>query len=242
MDFHFFPAQAHPSVNGATIAAQYSSDFHKPPLVYNSLVSFIALYTGRMADLLARPHAQAFIGLGGACSWVAQHWSGESLIEDYMSGPSAQTTVYFRGANNATFPNQVRIHWDRVTAQEIDLLFGCLPHLDPTQIRWLYPPPHILEACSDHWSGEWMLKLESIFRFITDKVLLSPPEIKPKTKAQWKKFLWNYNRGSLAPSTRMTSNDMEGILQKLKTAHLCPFWHMAPIADLYVPEQSDDYP
>jgi len=241
-DFHLFPARARPGTNSAMIAAQYSSDFLEPPLVYNSLASFIALYSGRMADLLARPHARAFIGLGGACSWVAQRWSGESLIEDYMSGPSAQTTVYFRGANDATLPNRIGIHWDRVTAQEIDLLFGCLPHLDPAQIHWLYPPPHILEACSDHWSGEWTSTLESIFRFITDKVLLSPPEIEPKTKTQWKKFLCNYNRGPLAPSTRMTPDDAEGILNKLKAARLRPSWNLAPIADIYVPEQSDDYP
>ena len=71
-DFHLFPAWACPGMNSIMTAAQYSSDFLESLLVYNSLASFIALYSGRMADLLAHPHAQAFIGLGGACSWVAQ--------------------------------------------------------------------------------------------------------------------------------------------------------------------------
>ena len=73
-------------------------------------------------------------------------------------------------------------------------------------------------------------------------MLLSPPEIEPKTKTQWKKFLRNYNRGPLAPSTRMTSDDAEGILRKLKAARLRPSWNWAPIADIYVPKQSNDYP
>jgi len=187
-DFHHFPAHMRSGTNSAMIAAQYSSDFVEPPLVYNSLASFIALYSGRMADLLSRPHARAFIGLGGACSWVAQCWSGESLIEDFMRGPSAQTTMYFRGANDAAFATHLGIHWDRVTAQEIDLLFGCLPHLDPSQIRWLYPPPHILESCRDHWSGEWTPTLESIFRFITDKVLLNPPRLNQRRRRNGRSF------------------------------------------------------
>ncbi|KIM34731.1 hypothetical protein M413DRAFT_53617, partial [Hebeloma cylindrosporum] len=235
-DFKFFPARTHAGSNSAMIAAQYSSDFIEPPLVYHSLASYIALYSGRMADLLARPHARAFIGMGGACSWVAQRWSGEALIEDFMSGPSAQTTVYFRGANDATYAKRSGVHWDRVSAQEIDLLFGCLPHVDSSQIRWLYPPPHVLEAHSDHWSGEWNATLESIFCFITEKIHLNPPETEPKTKAQWKKFLRTYNRGPLATSTRMTSEDADTILGTLRSARLHHTWNLAPINTLYIPE------
>jgi len=222
------------------IAAQYSTDYQEPPLVYHSPAAFMALYSGRMADLLTRPHARAFIGLGGACSWVAHRWAGDTIFDDFMSGPSAQTTTYFRGANDATFSKCVGIHWDQVSAQEIDLLFGYLPHLDPAQNRWLYPPPHILESCCDHWAGEWTSQLDSIFRFITDKALLNPPEIEPKTRSQWKKFLRNYNRGPLAAENRMTSEHAEEVLAKLKQARLRPTWNLLPLATIYVPEQSDD--
>jgi len=94
-DFHFFPVRLHIGTNSVMIAAQYSTDYTEPPLVYHSPAAFMALYTGRMADLLSRPHARAFIGLGGACSWVAHHWAGDAIFEDFMSGPSAQTTTYF---------------------------------------------------------------------------------------------------------------------------------------------------
>ena len=87
-----------------------------------------------------------------------------------------------------------------------------------------------------------MPTLESIFQFIMDKMLLSPPEIEPKTKTQWKKFLQNYNCRPLAPSTHMTSDDAEEVLRKLKAARLHPSWNRMPIANIYVPEQSDDYP
>ena len=70
-DFHFFPDRPRLGASSIMIAAQYSTDYQEPPLVYHSPAAFMALYSGRMADLLTRPHARAFIGLGGACSWVA---------------------------------------------------------------------------------------------------------------------------------------------------------------------------
>jgi len=102
------------------------------------------------------------------------------------------------------------------------------------------PPPHILEACSDHWSGEWTSRLDSIFRFITDKALMNPPEIEPKMRSQWKKFLRNYNRGPLATENRMTSEYAESVISDLMKARLCPTWNRLPIQTIYIPEQTDD--
>lgn len=82
-------------INGSYI---YGTDFADAPLEFKSPTEFAATYIARVGELLRRPHAAAFIGLGGACSWLAQRWGGDEIVARFMRGPSIQTTVFRKGA------------------------------------------------------------------------------------------------------------------------------------------------
>lgn len=56
--------------------------------------TFCSLYMAKVNDILRCPHARAFIAEGGQISWIAQHWGGIRLVEEFMSGPSIQITIH----------------------------------------------------------------------------------------------------------------------------------------------------
>ena len=92
------------------------------------------------------------------------------MIVDFMQGPSIQTTMFRRGDNDLAHPNSMGLYWDSVSAQEIDILFGHIPHADSNHERWLYPPVAVLEKDCDHYTWEWNETMDKIFEYITKSI------------------------------------------------------------------------
>ncbi|PPQ97536.1 hypothetical protein CVT26_002412 [Gymnopilus dilepis] len=222
------------------LAALYSSSTIETPLKYESSTKFIAGYRARVTEVLSRPHARAFIGLGGAASWLAQYWGGKDLIVDFMQGPSVQTTIFRRGDNDLAHPASAGLYWDSVSAQEIDILFGHIPHADSNHERWLYPPEFVLEKDCDHYTGEWNETMDKIFEYLTKKISATSPKIEPKSRGKWKEWLQTYNRGKWAVERpKPADHDFEEVLGKLKRVGLQRSWDHLPLAKLYLPEQAE---
>jgi hypothetical protein len=105
----------------------YELNYQEQSFIYTSTPAFVAAYIARLLELLKRPHAPAFIGLGGPYSWTAQRWGGNRLVSAFMSGPSIQTALHFRGETDSKYPDSLRVSWDQVSGQDIQILFGHVP-------------------------------------------------------------------------------------------------------------------
>ncbi|KIM38290.1 hypothetical protein M413DRAFT_12781 [Hebeloma cylindrosporum] len=192
-DFHFFGADVLSQIDQRLVKAMYKPGFTEPQLSYSSPSAFVNAYIGKLADILRRPHARTFIGLGGPFSWLAQRWGGTDLVDRFMEGPSIQVTRYFSSQNDSGEDRALGIHWDCVSDQEIEFLFGYIPADKWNPERWLYPPISILDEACDHWTGEWNVGMEEIFRHITSQVTRNPTTAAPKTRRGWMEFLRSYN-------------------------------------------------
>lgn len=237
-DFHFFEADRISHIDQRLVKTMYKVGFCEPQLTYSSPSAFVNAYTGKMADVLRRPHARAFIGLGGPFSWLAQHWGGDELVTRFMSGPSIQVTRHFSGQNDSGEDRSLGLHWDCVSDQEIEFLFGYIPADKWNPERWLYPPVAILEDDCHHWSGEWNVGMEEIFRHITSQVTRNPTTATPKTRRGWVEFLRSYNRGRKAPKFIPTERHFLDAKGGLQAAGLPANWNRQKVDSIVVPEYS----
>lgn len=242
-DIPFFAPRAVSHANRVLGNSIYGPDFVEQPFKPASPAIFAANYVVRVGELLKRPHAPSFVGMGGAASWLAHRWGGDELVSRFMRGPSIQTTVFRRGASDI---NQLRpkgLVWDQPTAREVDLLFGYVPdpvHNSCENDRWLYPPPQIIDEFCDNWSGEWNWVMDKIYTFITNEILKNPCTISPRSRGAWKKWLRTYNGGSYTPTNVLTEHHVADIMKGLRLANLTPTWHERPLSSIYLPESTRD--
>jgi hypothetical protein len=237
-DFHFFEAETISYIDQRLLKTMYKTGFTEPHFSYTSASAFINAYIGKVADVLRRPHARAFIGLGGPFSWLAQRWGGDELITRFMSGPSIQVTRHFSGQSDSSEDRSLGIHWDGVSDQEIEFLLGYIPADKWNPERWLYPPISILEDECHHWSGEWNVGMEEIFRHVTSQITRNPPTATPKTRRGWIEFLRSYNRGRKAPKFIPTERHFLDAKGGLQAAGLPANWNRQRINSITVPEHS----
>jgi hypothetical protein len=62
-DFHLFNAEPLSVVDQRLLKAMYKPGFVEAPLVYTLPSAFLNAYIGKVADILRRPHARAFIAV-----------------------------------------------------------------------------------------------------------------------------------------------------------------------------------
>lgn len=221
----------------------YGPDFVEAPLNTHSPTIFAASYIARVGELLRRPHAGAFIGIGGATSWLAQHWGGDGVVERFMRGPSVQTTIFRKGASDIKEREPKDLLWDEVRGAEMDLLFGFVPDPVPNSNandRWLYPPPHLLDEMCDNWTGEWNWVMERIFTYLSEELLKTPCPISPRSRGAWKKWLRTYNGGIYSPVNVLTDQHVSDIMKGIALAKLPPTWNQRPLSSCHLPESGDD--
>ena len=192
-----FSSQERPSMMDLT-KRTYDTGFQESPLTYDKgRVTFMDQYLGKLADILRHPHARAVIAMGGPTSWIARHYGGECLVEEFMSGPSIQVTVHHRGGVETVSGLGMPVFYDQLSAQEVELIHGYVPLGSPTDDRWAFPTTEIFEDCSKHWRGEWNLGCERIMGNIARD--LGSGLLAPQTRKEWQEYLRGNNRGEYAP-------------------------------------------
>ncbi|KIM34578.1 hypothetical protein M413DRAFT_80253, partial [Hebeloma cylindrosporum] len=234
-DFHLFEPGQISHIDRELLSVMYKPGFYEAPFVFQSSAAFADSYRGKVGDMLRRPHTRAFIGMGGPYSWLAERW-GVNPIADFMSGPSIQVTRHFRGGNDSAEKNALGIHWDQVSSQETDFLFGHIPATKQYPERWLYPPEHILDEWCDHWTGEWNAGMEAIFLCITSKITRSPPTAVPLSRKGWEADLRSHNRGNKAPAYKPEEEDFTDAKEGLQAAGLPVDWNRQKLTAIIVPE------
>lgn len=215
----------------------YDTGFQESPLTYDKgRVAFMDQYLGKLADILRRPHARAVVAVGGPTSWIARHYGGEWLIEEFMSGPSIQVTVHHRGGVADAPFLEMPVFYDQLSAQEVELIHGYIPLGSPTEDRWAFPTTEILEDCSKHWRGEWNMGCERIMTNIARD--LSSGLLAPQTRKEWREYLRGNNRGEYAPETGSvpSQNDFTLIENKIDTAFPIR-WHGRRLRNIPLPDK-----
>ncbi|KII89604.1 hypothetical protein PLICRDRAFT_174464 [Plicaturopsis crispa FD-325 SS-3] len=141
-------------------------------------------YTATVLTLLTRPHARAFLFLGGIKARLARHFGGNDLLMRAVYGPSPLVSHHLRG--RVTHEKSTTID-DRVCEAEEWLLLGRVKGVGRrTADRWIWPPPSLLH---DSWifNGEWNQYAENWFQkylrlFVAGRVFA-------KTYGEWKQYL-----------------------------------------------------
>ncbi|KAJ6493948.1 hypothetical protein C8R47DRAFT_1069902 [Mycena vitilis] len=174
------------------------------PLEYSSGDAALALeWKSRVLGVLVRPHARAFISLGGVPAWIARSIRPQ-LIADFMDGPSIQSTTLQRGWTDAAEKEPWDILADLVSNGEIEVLLGYTKDEHGAD-RWLFPRTEWLWDWSDHYSGELSVGVERMLHLLYEAVMDEKP--KPRTRGQWKDYLRHNNHDDLAPSIKKTSRE-----------------------------------
>ena len=215
-------------LTGRTYEAGFQEEHLKD---INDGAAFRDQYMGKLADILRRPQARALVSMGGPTAWIAKRYSGPSIVQCFMDGPSAQVTVHHRGAvTSSPFYDDPMFH-DQISAQEENLVHGFVPAENPEHHRWLFPTTEIMEDYCNHWHGEWMQGCDLIFQNIAKG--LEWGTAKPMTRKGWKAYLHSPNHRTRRPAVVLTSAHFvraDELLQGFPEA-----WHGKRVADISVP-------
>ena len=193
-------------------------------------------YLGKLADILRRPHARAVIAMGGPTSWIARFYSGDRLVEEFMSGPSSQVTIHHRGHVMVSSSLNMPIFHDQLSHQEIELIHGYIPLSSPSEDRWAFLTSEILEEYSNHWRGEWNQGCEHIMGNIARA--LESGALSPLTRREWREYLHSNNRGEHAPPPGTIPKASDFTLVETMIDNAFPYrWHGRRICDIFLPEE-----
>ena len=217
----------------------YNVGFQEPPLSpADNAATFCATYLARMNDILRRPHARAFIAEGGQLSWIARRWTGLRLVEEFMSGPSIQTTVHNRGFYDSASEDASYLSHDIVSEQEKDLLLGYCPGSNGCLGRWLFPPADIFNGNFELWTGEWNAALDHIYCRLADDIARGKAKL--RTREKWKCWIRNNERGRRRPAYLPSAADFQSVMEGIALAGLKPTWNKEPLNDITFPERRMD--
>ena len=227
------------NLDRSSASSLYGAGFQEQTLSpADNAATFCASYLAKMNDVLRRPHARAFIAEGGQIGWIARRWSGTRLVEEFMSGPSIQTTIHNRGFYDSASDDSSYAAHDIVSEQEKDLLLGYCPGSNGCLGRWLFPPMDIFNDNFELWTGEWNAALDHIYRRLADDI--SRGRAKLRTREKWKCWIRNNERGQRRPRYLPSSADFDSVMEGVARAGLQPTWHKKQLDDIDFPERRMD--
>ncbi|KAJ7441227.1 hypothetical protein FB451DRAFT_1414704 [Mycena latifolia] len=228
------------SLERTTLSAVYAPGRADTQLVYGlGNEALYAEYLVKIGMLLSRPHARAFIGLGGVLSFVAQLYDPD-LVFRYLRGPSMQVSEHDTGDKILLAEDGVEffLTTDRVSPSEISLLLGHVATGDPKTETSLWPHPSIFENESLHASGAWTPGYYQILINLRDEI--NSGNFKWHTRKMWGKYFRAGNMGTHAPApgtvvTRQVFKDGEALMW-----HSFPIsWNKKRLGQIRIPEEFD---
>ena len=201
----------------------------------NGGAAFRDQYMGKLADILRRPHARALICMGGPTAWIAKHYGGPSLVQQFLDGPSTQVTIHHRGAvTSSPFCDDTLFH-DQVSAQEENLVHGFVSAENPDHHRWLFPTTEIMDEYCHHWRGEWTVGCDLILSNIAKA--LERGTAKLLTRKGWKSYLHSTNHGERRPGIVLTPAHFAKADELLRG--FSDVWNGKRVADIVLPVRFD---
>ncbi|KAJ7099578.1 hypothetical protein B0H15DRAFT_944981 [Mycena belliarum] len=192
-------------------------------------------YRGLLNALLRRPHAIAFIYAGGVLRFIAEAYD-RRLVHRLVEGPSLQVTEHMAGRTRLLRRGSKEEFFvtDRVSNSEVSLLLGHVAGTKATNDTWLWPPPEVMESESLYMRGYLSGGAYRILSNLRDDIMTKKKYIW-RTRADWKEYFRNGQRGSFAPAVVPSKPDFdEGARLFERTFPIK--WMNQNIVDIAIPE------
>ncbi|KAJ6543747.1 hypothetical protein DFH09DRAFT_1321932 [Mycena vulgaris] len=236
-DVRSFKASRISSLLTTTLDALYAPGYVDLPLVSPGAdeATLFGIYRGRLNALLARPHAVAFIGMGGITRLVAEYFN-EDLVQRFAQGPSLQVTEYQRG-RTFLVPNGTDDEFfttDQVSDSEVAMLMGAIPGSRPGKISTLWPTQEVMESGSLHMRGYVSAGVYKIFWNLKEDMFRYKKYVW-RTRAEGKSYFRTGEKGEYAPAVVPTKEDFTIGAQLLDRSFPIT-WENADLAHLIIPE------
>jgi hypothetical protein len=226
----------------STLTAMYTPGYVDPPMIWNagSAEAQYEVYKVRLLSLLSRPHAVAFIPLGGVARYVAELYEGD-LVGRFAEGPSIQVSKYQKGQMMLVERDgkEVAYTTDQVSHSEVSTLLGRIPGNQPSADSTLWPPQELLESDSAHMRGYISTGAYDLLKYLSHAILREERYVW-RTRAEWKSFLHSGSKGKYAPLTVPSKSDFEEGKKLLKRSFPLS-WLNAEVANIQLPETFDPH-
>ncbi|KAJ6463804.1 hypothetical protein C8R47DRAFT_992408 [Mycena vitilis] len=221
-----------------TLAALYQPGYEDLTLVWGKggAAGAYVQYEANLNNLLGRPQAVAFIGLGGVLRYVAELYE-ENLVFRFAQGPSLQVTQFDKGeAYLYTRDGEEDFYTtDGVSHSEIGILLGTLPGAHPGQERTLWPTPEVFENESPHMRGYLSEGAYAILENIRKEIFVRKA-YRWRTRSQWKEYFRVGCKRVHEPDIIPSDNDFERGEDIFKRSFPINWLNME-ISDIKLPEE-----
>jgi len=198
------------------------------PFTYTTPGALKAYYMSWVNNIIRWPHAWILIGLGGLEAWLGCKWGGLELVAQFMTGPSPDVYLHRRGYINSDDEHPLFLYTDKMSPQEIDVLFSCI-RSDSNRDHSLYPSRDILDESCFFWTWEWDTHMEEMFNDITREILEGSAKF--KTPGMWNEYFCQSNCGHWGTKEHLNQL-VPAMLNKLHSKLLDSFlvdWHKCRI-------------
>ncbi|KAJ7142939.1 hypothetical protein C8R44DRAFT_726232 [Mycena epipterygia] len=222
-----------------TLASLYTPGYADVPLTYGlGGAALFGQYEGQLFHLLDRPHAVAFIAMGGILRYVASLFN-EDLVHRFIQGPSIQVSEHMKGASFLLTKHGEETFYttDQVSNSEISLLLGHLPHGHPNSEATLWPTPALLESKCPHFRGYISKGAYAIFENLRVDIMVNHKYVW-RTRVMWKEYFRVGSYGKYAPKVVPATQDFEDGM-KLFARSFPIDWTNKVVADILIPEEFD---
>jgi hypothetical protein len=224
----------------STLTAMYTPGYVDPPISWSagSAEAQYEVYKVRLLSLLSRPHAVAFIPMGGVARYVAELYEGD-LVSRFADGPSIQVSKYQKGQMMMVERDGKEVVYttDQVSHSEVSTLLGRIPGNQPSADTTLWPPQELLESDSAHMRGYISTGAYDLLMYLSHAILREERYVW-RTRAEWKNFLHSGSKGKYAPLTVPAKSDFEEGKKLLKRSFPLS-WLNKEVADIRLPETFD---
>ncbi|KAJ6530384.1 hypothetical protein DFH09DRAFT_1326898 [Mycena vulgaris] len=221
----------------STLSALYAAGYIDAQLRYGlGDVALYGEYLGKVRMILVRPHAIAFISLGGILSFIAQLYD-EQLVFRFLRGPSMQVTEYQKGSSflHHEGNEEIFLTTDAVSPSEISLLIGHVATGDLSTETSLWPHPSLMEKESLHVHGAWTPGCYNILTNLRDEIMEG--NYRWRTRKQWVSYFRAGNLGTYAPDVGSVPSKTFWDDGASLIRHAFPIsWNKMRVRDIEVPE------
>ncbi|KAJ7746690.1 hypothetical protein B0H16DRAFT_1253119, partial [Mycena metata] len=233
---HGFKDPNVPALTLRTLGAHYEPGYVDHPLVWTKNGGDLAYgqYESGLLDLLDRPEAVAFIGMGGVPRFVAERYNPD-LVDRFARGPSYQTTQFAKGQMALFFRGSVESFYTResVSHSEMGMLLGLIAGSNPDSLRTIWPTPAVMKAECAHWNGYLSSGLVRILENIAKDI--DNGIYRWRTYSHWREYFRTGNKGLHAAGPKTSELDLK-VGQDLYDRSFPAIWEVVNIRDLTVPE------
>jgi hypothetical protein len=158
------------------------------------------------------------------------------LIQAYMRGPSVALSVFHHGGNDSGDDDCLNVHWDELSKQDYQNIFGYVQGKTSDFDAWIFPPDEVLEELLKGYYREWNKTCDGVYSRIKAEWCDNPCRGRLRTRKEWKEYFHTVNHRCLAPKQIIN----HGFIEEGRVRFARAFggsWNKKRIRDIEVPEQ-----